>query len=285
MTGETRMQKSDDMGNSGGPSVAGAEQLRVLIESVTDYAIITLDPKGLVTTWNKGAEKLKGYRPEEIIGQHVSIFYPPEKVNSGFVDHELKTAAERGRFEDEDWRVRKDGSRFWANVIITALRSESGNLIGFGKVTRDLTERKQAEEVIKRQAEEILELSTPVIKVYDRILMLPIVGTIDTRRAYQMTEAVLAQVVEQQARVLILDITGVAVVDTRVADHIIKTTQAVQLLGAQAILTGISPSVARTIVQLGVEMKHMHTRSKLSEAIELALTIIGKKVMTIDGRE
>jgi PAS domain S-box-containing protein len=273
------------MRNSGGPSVAGAEQLKALIDSVTDYAIITLDTKGFVTTWNKGAEKIKGYRAEEIIGQHVSIFYPADKVSSGFVDYELKMAEGKGRFEDEDWRVRKDGSRFWANVIITALQSESGHLIGFGKVTRDLTERKQAEELIKRQAEEILELSTPVIKVYPRILLLPIVGAIDTRRAYQMTEAVLAQVVEQQARVLILDITGVAVVDTRVADHIIKTTQAVQLLGAQAILTGISASVARTIVQLGVEMKHMHTRSKLPEAIELALTIIGKKVMTIEGRE
>jgi rsbT co-antagonist protein RsbR len=124
----------------------------------------------------------------------------------------------------------------------------------------------------------IRELSTPVIKVYDRILLLPIVGTVDTQRAYQIMETVLVQVVEQQARVMILDIAGVPVVDTKVADHILKTTAAVQLLGAQTILTGISASVARTVVQLGVEITRMHTRSKLSEGIELALTIVGKTI-------
>ena len=124
----------------------------------------------------------------------------------------------------------------------------------------------------------IRELSTPVIKVYERILLLPIVGTVDTQRAHQIMETVLLQVVEQQAKVMILDIAGVPVVDTKVADHILKTTAAVQLLGAQTILTGISASVARTVVQLGVEITRMHTRSKLAEGIELALSIIGKKI-------
>jgi rsbT co-antagonist protein RsbR len=117
-----------------------------------------------------------------------------------------------------------------------------------------------------------------VIKVHDRILLLPIVGTVDTQRAHQIMETVLVQVVEQQAKVMILDIAGVPVVDTKVADHILKTTAAVQLLGAQTILTGISASVARTVVQLGVEITRMHTRAKLSEGIELALSIIGKKI-------
>ena len=133
-------------------------------------------------------------------------------------------------------------------------------------------------ETMTRHQAAIRELSTPVIKVHDRILLLPIVGTVDTQRAHQIMETVLVQVVEEQARVMILDIAGVPVVDTKVADHILKTTAAVQLLGGQTILTGISASVARTVVQLGVEITRMHTRAKLSEGIELALSIIGKKI-------
>jgi rsbT co-antagonist protein RsbR len=133
-------------------------------------------------------------------------------------------------------------------------------------------------ETMTRHQAAIRELSTPVIKVHDRILLLPIVGTVDTQRAHQIMETVLVQVVDQQARVMILDIAGVPVVDTKVADHLLKTTAAVQLLGAQTILTGISASVARTVVQLGVEITRMHTRSNLSEGIELALSIVGKKI-------
>jgi rsbT co-antagonist protein RsbR len=133
-------------------------------------------------------------------------------------------------------------------------------------------------ETMTRHQAAIRELSTPVIKVHDRILLLPIVGTVDTQRAHQIMETVLVEVVEQQAKVMILDIAGVPVVDTRVADHILKTTAAVQLLGAQTILTGISASVARTVVQLGLEITRMHTRSNLSEGIELALSIVGKKI-------
>jgi rsbT co-antagonist protein RsbR len=139
-------------------------------------------------------------------------------------------------------------------------------------------------ETMTRHQAAIRELSTPVIKVHDRVLLLPIVGTVDTQRAHQIMETVLVQVVEQQAKVMILDIAGVPVVDTKVADHILKTTAAVQLLGSQTILTGISASVARTVVQLGVEITRMHTRSKLSEGIELALSIVGKKI-TSTGSE
>jgi rsbT co-antagonist protein RsbR len=133
-------------------------------------------------------------------------------------------------------------------------------------------------ETMTRHQAAIRELSTPVIKVYDRILLLPIVGTVDTQRANQIMETVLVQVVEQQAKVIIIDIAGVPVVDTKVADHILQTTAAVQLLGAQSVLTGISASVARTVIQLGVEITRVETRAKLAEGIELALSIIGKKI-------
>lgn len=121
------------------------DRLRLLIASVSDYAIFVLDPNGRVATWNLGAERLKGYTADEIIGQHFSRFYPPEDVAAGKCEMELEVAAAVGRFEDEGWRVRKDGSLFWANVIITALREDDA-LVGFAKVTRDLSERKRHEE-------------------------------------------------------------------------------------------------------------------------------------------
>jgi PAS domain S-box-containing protein len=119
---------------------------RLLVESVRDYAIFALDPGGRVMSWNEGAQRLKGYAADEIIGRHFSTFYPPEKVAEGFPDYELRVARQEGRFEDEGWRVRKDGSRFWANVVITALFDSDQTLVGFAKVTRDLTERRVAEE-------------------------------------------------------------------------------------------------------------------------------------------
>jgi PAS domain S-box-containing protein len=119
---------------------------RLLVESVRDYAIFMLDPLGYVATWNEGAARIKGYAAHEIVGRHFSTFYPQERVDEGFPQYELVMAAREGRFEDEAWRLRKDGTRFWANVVITALRDERGELVGYAKVTRDLTERKRAEE-------------------------------------------------------------------------------------------------------------------------------------------
>ena len=121
------------------------ELYRLLVESVRDYAIFILDPDGRVASWNEGARRIKGYEAEEILGRHFSVFYPDAARASGFPDYELQVARAVGRFEDEGWRVRKDGSQFWANVVITALFAEDGSLLGFAKVTRDLTERREAQ--------------------------------------------------------------------------------------------------------------------------------------------
>src|SRR5581483_7845645 len=109
-----------------------------MIESIKDYAIFLLDVKGRIATWNAGAERIKGYRAEEIIGRHFSVFYPVEVAARGYPAEELRRAGELGRWEDEGWRVRKDGSRFWANVVITALHDDAGRLMGFAKITRNL---------------------------------------------------------------------------------------------------------------------------------------------------
>lgn len=121
------------------------ERFRLMVSCVKDCAILMLDPSGRIISWNPGAERIKGYSAGEIVGEHFSRFYPPEDVLSGKPDRELAIAATQGRIEDEGWRVRKDGSRFWANVVITALRDEQGQLRGFGKITRDMTDRKRAE--------------------------------------------------------------------------------------------------------------------------------------------
>ena len=133
------------------------QQLRILIEGVTDYAIYMLDPEGRITSWNAGAQKIKGYRPEEIIGQHFSRFYTEEDRQRGDPQRGLETAAREGRFEKEGVRVRKDGSRIWAHVIIDAIRGDDGKLIGFAKITRDITERRNAQRELDQAREALVQ--------------------------------------------------------------------------------------------------------------------------------
>jgi len=138
-----------------GPAERSNDLFRLLVDNVKDYAIFVLDPEGHVLTWNEGARAIKGYSSNEIIGQHFSKFYLPEAVQSGWPTRELTLAAREGRFADEGWRVRKDGSSFWASVIITALRDPQGSLCGFAKVTQDLTERRHWEERIQQLNREL----------------------------------------------------------------------------------------------------------------------------------
>ena len=135
-----------------------SRQLRLLIQGVRDYAIFLLDPEGNVTTWNPGAERIKGYTPDEIIGQNFSRFYTEEDRAAGVPQQVLETAAREGRAEVESWRVRKDGSRFWANVVIDAIRDNAGKILGFAKITRDLTERREAQEELNKAREQLFQL-------------------------------------------------------------------------------------------------------------------------------
>jgi PAS domain S-box-containing protein len=126
---------------------ASEEQFRLLVSGVKDYAIFMLDPTGHIVTWNAGAERIKGYKASEIVGSHFSRFYPAEDLATGKTEYELEVAAREGKYEEEGWRLRKDGSRFWASVVITALRDQGGVLRGFAKVTRDITERRESERI------------------------------------------------------------------------------------------------------------------------------------------
>jgi PAS domain S-box-containing protein len=155
-----------------GDLVDQSQLIALAVEQTRDYALLVLDPAGNVLTWNTGAANMTGYRPEEILGRHFSVFYTHDSVQRGWPAHELKVAAAEGRFEDEDWRVSKDGSRFWANVVITAIRDSNGKLVGFSKVTRNLTERKEHEEALA-QSEERFRLLVESVQDYAIFMLDP----------------------------------------------------------------------------------------------------------------
>ena len=170
---------------------ASEERFRLLVEAVQDYAIFMLDPEGRVASWNPGAERIKGYRASEIVGQHFSRFYPADRIASGWPQHELDVAKKTGRFEDEGWRIRKDGSRFWANVVITAVHDATGELRGFAKVTRDLTEKQRVEalEAEGKQINEFLamlghELRNPLAPIRNAVAVMGAKGTPDPTTAW-----------------------------------------------------------------------------------------------------
>ena len=157
------------------------ERFRLLVEGVRDYGIFMLDPTGIILSWNSGAAQIKGYTADEIIGQHFSKFYEAEAIERRWPEFELAEAVRVGRFEDESWRLRKDGTRFWAQVVITAVRSADGTLLGFSKVTRDLTERRRQEDAL-RQSEERFRLLVDGVRDY-AIIMLDATGHVQTWNA------------------------------------------------------------------------------------------------------
>ncbi len=501
-------------------SIMGSEEsFRLLVDSVTDYAIIMLDPNGHIASWNAGAEKIFGYQYDEILGKHYSCFYSGESLSDGLLEKKLKLAAENGRFENEGWNRHKAGSRFWANTIISSLRDPLGNLIGFaiiardfserksadyarslieasldplvtispdgkitdvngatesitgrsrteligtdfceyftvpeqaregyqavfrdgqvrdyplelrnvdgrvfsvlynasvyrdengavigvfaaardiserkladealkrataytrslieasldplvtiapdGKITdvngatesitgrsrseligtdfseyftdpekarkgyqqvfregmvrdyplelrrangrvtsvlynasvyrdesgevvgvfaaaRDITERKLTEERIRQQSREILDLSTPVMQVWQGVVAVPLIGTLDSQRTQQFMERLLERIVETNSPVALVDIMGVPTIDTQTAQHLIETISAVRLLGAQVVLTGVRPAIAQTLVHLGIDLSGITTRSSLAAGLLVALDLLKLQVV------
>lgn len=240
---------------------------RRLVESVKDYAIFMLDARGRVMSWNEGAERIKGYRAEEVIGRYFSIFYTEDDLARDKPGWELEVAARDGRVEDEAWRVRKDGSLFWANVVITALRDEAGRLVGFAKVTRDLSERRAAEkraiedaklvaesEAANRAKSEFLaimshELRTPLnaIAGYTQLLDMGVHGVVNDRQ-----HAVLERIERSHRHLLglINDILNLARIEAGRVEYRIEDVAVADLVNE--ILPMIEPQIAAKGLTCGV---------------------------------
>jgi PAS domain S-box-containing protein len=184
---------------------------RLLVGSVKDYAIFLLGPTGIVMSWNEGAQRIKGYSPDEIIGKHFSIFYPPREVQHGKPDYGLRVAADEGRWQEEGWRLRKDGSRFWASVVITALVDRRGELIGFAKVTRDLTERKRAEE----ERAQLLDLEHAArLDAENAVERLQVIQTVtEAALAHLDLDDLLAELLDRIAETLSVDTVAVLLLE------------------------------------------------------------------------
>ena len=186
MTADDHLPVASTEGPATPPDVEGGDFYRLLIASVQDYAIFALDPHGMVISWNAGAQSLKGYSADEIVGRHFSTFYPPEDIAAGKPERELAIARSQGRVEDDGWRIRKDGSRFWANVVITALHDAAGRFAGYAKVTRDLTDRRRGEETL-RVSEERFRLLLEGVKDYAIFMLDPTGHIVSWNRGAEAT--------------------------------------------------------------------------------------------------
>lgn len=383
------------------------ESYQRLVASMQDYGIFMLDADGIIRTWNPGAERVAGFEPAEVIGKHFSMFYPQELRDAGVPARELESATLQGRYEDEGRRLRKDGSSYLANVVITAMRDDKGQLLGFSKVTndvseraareeevrkagvyarslieasldplvtispvgkitdvnhatetitgldrttligtdfssyfsdpaaaragyelvfregkvvdypldlrhingsmtpvlynaavyrdangevigvfaaaRDVSEQRLAERRIRQQSQEILELSTPVMKIWDGIVAVPLIGSLDSQRTQLFMERLLERIVETNSPMALVDIMGVPTIDSQTAQHLIETISAVRLLGAQVVLTGVQPVIAQTLVHLGIDLSGIQTRSSLAAGLKVALEAMGLRVVEGPG--
>ncbi len=250
-------------------------EIESMLNAITAFEVTLLDPAGRIASWSAGGEALTGYSSEEVLGQSAMMFFSAEDRATNSLDRLLRTAEDAGRSEFQAWRVRKDGGRYWAGVVLAPIRRDDGELVGYVSVTRDETERRHREERQQRQRDEILELSTPVVQVWDDVLVLPIIGTLDSRRAARLTENLLAVIAESQARVIILEVTGVPTIDSALAQHLLNTVRAVALMGTVSILSGVRAEVAQSMVNLGVDLGGLRSRSTLRDALQLAFQVLG----------
>ena len=250
-------------------------QQQIAIEASID-GIAILDQNGMYRYMNSAHATIHGYdRPEDLIGQSWSVVVP-EHLLPWYQQECMPQLYRDGRWRDEVVSKRRDGSLHPTYTVLTVL--DDGGLVC---VVRDVTDQKQVEaertrlqnEIIQTQAAMLAELSTPLIPIDSQVMVMPLIGTLDSRRAQQVIDALLAGISESHARVAIIDITGVPIVDTQVANGLIRAAQSVKLLGAQVVLTGIRPEVAQTLVGLGADLSGLITRSSLQTGIAYAMTL------------
>ena len=247
-----------------------AERIERIV-TATPLSIIEFDTQGIIQVWNPSAERIYGWSAAEAIGKHVIELLVPsvarEQVQS-IVEMLLSGQVANSR----DTNITKRGDLITCQWYNAVLRDTTGKVIGVLSQTEDISEQVQMQDrILATQEETLRELSTPLIPLADGLVIMPLIGSIDSRRAQQVIETLLEGVTNNQARMVILDITGVPIVDTQVAAALLRAAQAVNLLGAQVVLTGIRPEIAQTLVGLGVDLSRITTRGSLQSGIAYAL--------------
>lgn len=257
--------------------------LQAVIDNIMD-AIITIDELGVIESFNPAAERMFSYPSKEVIGENVKMLMPEHfsVEHDGYLRNYRETGEAKiigiGR---EVTGRRKDGTEFPADLAVTEMRV--GERLKFVGIIRDFSERKHSEQLIAQQSQALMELSTPVIPILNDVIMLPLIGVIDSARAQQIIENLLDAVVENEAAVVIIDLTGVPIMDTAIAQHILQTVSATEMLGAKVIITGISPEISQTLVKLKVDFFRIRTRGSLAAGLVDALSLVGKRVVSNEG--
>ena len=260
----------------------GTQAMLAAIVESSDDAIYAKTLEGAILSWNHGAERMYGYSAAEVVGRPVSILVPPRSTDEvPQILERIKGGERVDHFETV--RVRKDGEALDVSLSVSPVRDASGRIVGASTIARDITEQKRLREALTQRAKEILEVSTPVLQVWEGVVVAPFIGTLDTQRAQQFMERLLDRIVETNSSVALLDVTGVPAIDTRTAQHLIETITSLRLLGAQAVLTGVRPAIAQTLAHLGINLADVVTRSSLAAGLRVALDVLNLKISSRDG--
>lgn len=250
---------------------------RSLIEASLD-PFVTININGKITDVNKATEDATGCSREELIGSDFSEYFTqPEQARAGY-----KQVFTDGFVRDYPLALmHKSGKIMEVLYNATVYRNKDGNIQGVFAAARDITERRKTEEALQKRDEIISKLSTPLVGIGEGIVMVPVIGILDSKRARQLTESVLEHIAEANTEIVVMDISGIVAIDTKTANYILRTVQAVKLMGSEMIITGIRPDVAATLVTLGVDLTGIATRGSLQEGLQHAYDKLGFKLTKI----